>query len=134
MRSEFVLFLLVGVRLTLLADQPPGKSRLVGQIVSEVSAESLRAAVVKLASFKTRHTLSDTLSATRGIGAARRWIKSEFDRYARSASNMSVQYFSSTAAPSSRLPHPVNVVNVLAILQSGPGNGGISSEIGRAHV
>ncbi len=40
---------------------------------------------------------------------------------------MSVQYFSSTAAPSSRLPHPVNVVNVLAILQSGPGNGGISS-------
>ena len=129
MRSEFVLLLLVGVRLTLLADQPPGRSPLVGQIVSEVSAESLRATVEKLASFKTRHTLSDTLTNTRGIGAARRWIKSEFDRYARSASNMSVQYFPTTAAPSARLPHPVKVVNVLAILRSGasdPGNGGMS--------
>ena len=31
-----------------------------------------------LVNFGTRHTLSETESNTRGIGAARRWIKAEF--------------------------------------------------------
>ncbi|EDQ00820.1 Probable aminopeptidase fused to fibronectin type 3 domain [Shewanella benthica KT99] len=31
-------------------------------------------------SFGTRHTLSETESDTQGIGAARRWIKNEFER------------------------------------------------------
>mgnify|MGYP003902783019 CR=1 FL=1 len=34
--------------------------------------------IKKLVSFGTRHTLSDTLSNTTGIGAARRWIKKSF--------------------------------------------------------
>ena len=32
-------------------------------------------------SFGTRHTLSETASETRGIGAARRWIKAEFEKF-----------------------------------------------------
>jgi hypothetical protein len=126
LRSEFVLLLLVSLRLTLPAQEPPVRSGAAGQIVSEVSADSLRVTVEKLAGFGTRHTLSDTLSGTRGIGAARRWIKAQLDRYARSAPNMSVQYFPFTAPPSARLPHPVTVVNVLALLQPGPGDGGLS--------
>ena len=48
-------------------------------IIDAVSEERLRSDVKTLADFGTRHTLSDTLSETRGIGAARRWIKSQFE-------------------------------------------------------
>ena len=49
-------------------------------LVASVSQERLQATINKLASFGTRSTLSDTLSTTRGIGAARRWIFEEFRR------------------------------------------------------
>lgn len=48
-------------------------------IVQAVSAERIEKDITTLVNFGTRHTLSDTISKTRGIGAARRWIKSEFD-------------------------------------------------------
>ncbi|KKN37032.1 hypothetical protein LCGC14_0767540, partial [marine sediment metagenome] len=49
------------------------------KIIDSVSAERIEVDVSKLVSFGTRHTLSDTVSQKRGIGAARRWIKSEFE-------------------------------------------------------
>jgi acetylornithine deacetylase/succinyl-diaminopimelate desuccinylase-like protein len=49
-------------------------------MITEVKAESLKYTVES--SFGTRHTLSDTKSKTRGIGAAQQWVKSEFDKYA----------------------------------------------------
>ena len=52
-------------------------------VLSEISAKNIEATIRKLVSFGTRHTLSDTQSETRGIGAARRWIKSEFERYSK---------------------------------------------------
>ena len=45
----------------------------------EVSADSIERVLRHLVGFGT-HTLSDTISTTRGIGAARRWVKSEFER------------------------------------------------------
>ena len=53
------------------------------KIVREISASNIEATIKKLVSFHTRHSLSETESDTRGIGAARRWIKSEFERYSR---------------------------------------------------
>jgi Zn-dependent M28 family amino/carboxypeptidase len=52
------------------------------KMISEIKAESLENTVNKLVSFGTRHTLSDTKSKTRGIGAAQQWVKSEFEKYA----------------------------------------------------
>jgi len=49
-------------------------------IISDISADQLEKYVGKLVNFGTRHTLSDTVSDTRGIGASRRWIKKEFER------------------------------------------------------
>jgi hypothetical protein len=43
------------------------------KMITEVKAESLETTVKKLVSFGTRHTLSDTKSKTRGIGAAQQW-------------------------------------------------------------
>ena len=52
------------------------------KMVTEVKSENMEATVRKLVSFGTRHTLSETKSNIRGIGAAQRWVKSEFDKYA----------------------------------------------------
>ena len=62
------------------AQTPPQADLRMYDIVEGVSASRLETDIRKLADFGTRHTLSDTLSETRGIGAARRWIKSEFDK------------------------------------------------------
>ncbi|MEZ0129519.1 peptidase M28, partial [Flavobacterium sp. LBUM151] len=52
------------------------------KMITEIKADNLEATVQKLVSFGTRHTLSDTKSKTKGIGAAQQWVKSEFDKYA----------------------------------------------------
>lgn len=78
----------------------------------------MRRSVETLVGFGTRHSLSDTVSATRGIGAARRWIKSEFERYAQQArGRMDVAYDDAIVPPSTRVPHPLKIVNVIATLQ-----------------
>ena len=46
-----------------------------------VNADSLRAHLERITSFGTRHTYSDTLSETTGIGAARRWAFNRFQQW-----------------------------------------------------
>ena len=53
---------------------------LIFEIISKVSEDNLQKDIISLANFGTRHTLSDTLSKDRGIGAARRWIKNSFEK------------------------------------------------------
>ncbi len=48
--------------------------------VNEMSADSLHRSLDVLATFYTRNSASDTLSETRGIGAARRWAYREFEK------------------------------------------------------
>lgn len=88
------------------------------QMVNEVSSQNIEAIVRKLVSFKTRNTLSDTLSPTEGIGAARNWIKSEMERYA-AASNgrMKVEFDVFTQPAGGRFDQPTVLKNVLAILK-----------------
>lgn len=69
-----------------------------------------------LVSFGTRHTLSDTVSETRGIGAARRWIFDEFMRISEECGGcLDVFYVSGIVSGQQRIPNPVNVVNVVAV-------------------
>lgn len=69
----------------------------------------------KLVSFGTRHTLSDTVSTKRGIGAARRWIKEEFERISKENGNkLSVMYIADTVS-GTRIPKATHIVNVVAI-------------------
>lgn len=79
--SIIYLFLLVFIYNKNYAQTTTGDPE-IKKMVTEVKAENLEATVRKLASFGTRHTLSDTKSNTRGIGAAQRWVMSEFDKYA----------------------------------------------------
>ena len=57
------------------------------EIIDAISAQRLEKDVRTLVGFGTRHTLSDTLSEKRGIGAARRWIKKEFETISKDCGN-----------------------------------------------
>ncbi|WP_291866814.1 M28 family metallopeptidase [Maribacter sp.] len=87
-------------------------------IVNSVSAERIKNDVTTLANFGTRHTLSDTISKTRGIGAARRWIKKEFQKTGEDCNNcLEVTYQKNLVkkGENDRITKDVWVVNVLAI-------------------
>jgi hypothetical protein len=87
-------------------------------IVAAVSAARMEQDIRKLVSFGTRHTMSDTLSQTRGIGAARRWIYDEFQRISAACNQcLEVRYVSEIVKgnPQSRIREDINVVNVVAI-------------------
>ncbi|HBQ60657.1 MAG TPA: peptidase M28, partial [Balneolaceae bacterium] len=86
------------------------------QIGAATSAERIEADITKLVSFDTRHTLSDTTSETEGIGAARRWLKEEFERISADCGGcLEVFYVRDYVGGENRIPEPVEIVNVVAI-------------------
>lgn len=94
---------------------PAGDARL-HAIGTAPSADRIEADIRKLVSFGTRHTLSETESDTRGIGAARRWIFEEFQRISRACGGcLEVKYVTGTVSGETRIPDPVEVVSVIAI-------------------
>ena len=87
------------------------------KIVREISAPNIEATIRKLVSFETRHTLSETESETQGIGAARRWLKEEFERYSKaSGGRLQVEFDEFLQPETARVPQPVKIVNVVATL------------------
>ena len=87
-------------------------------IIDSISEDRIRNDVKKLADFGTRNTFSDTISETRGIGAARRWIKSEFDKISSDCNNCLNVFYQKdlvTKKMSNRVPKDAYVVNVVAI-------------------
>ncbi len=86
------------------------------QLAADVSAEQIEAYIQKLVSFGTRHTLSETESDTRGIGAARRWIAAEFERISADCGGcLDVVIVSDTVLGVRRIPEATEVVSVVAI-------------------
>ncbi len=87
-------------------------------IIDTISEERLKNDVKTLTDFGTRHTLSDTVSDTRGIGAARRWIKSQFDNISKDCNNCLEVFFQNNLVEkgtNQRIVEDVNVVNVVAV-------------------
>ncbi|SMC87157.1 M28 family peptidase [Cellulophaga tyrosinoxydans] len=87
-------------------------------IIESVSAERIKNDVKILTEFGTRNTFSDTISKTRGIGAARRWIKSEFENISKTCNsclNVFYQKDFVTTDMGSRIPKDAWVVNVVAV-------------------
>ena len=95
---------------------PPATQPLLYEIGTAPSATRIAADIRKLVGFGTRHTLSETKSDTRGIGAARRWIHAEFERIsAQCGGCLEVIDVSGTISGEERIPGPTEVVSVLAI-------------------
>lgn len=97
---------------------PAGTDPDIAEMVSSISQDKLKQLVAKLVSFGTRHTLSDTLSDSRGIGAARRWVRDELTRYAEAADGrMEVILDPYFIEPSRRIPDGIYLNNVMATLR-----------------
>jgi Zn-dependent M28 family amino/carboxypeptidase len=90
--------------------------------LTQVSAQRIQTTIEKLVSFQTRLTLSaqdpDSIKAGHGIGAAREWIKEEFERYSRDCGGcLDVKTDSFTEEPAERIPQPTVITNVYAVLK-----------------
>ncbi|MEO1096650.1 MAG: M28 family peptidase [Bacteroidota bacterium] len=97
---------------------PPAEDLRHYDIINAVSANRLETDITKLANFGTRHTLSDTLSNARGIGAARRWIKAEFEKISKDCNNcLEVSYLRNLVKGSTktRIPKDTEIVSVMAV-------------------
>jgi len=87
-----------------------------------ISAAQVQSDIEKLASFENRSTLSPqddkSIAAGRGIGAAREWIRSEFERYSRDCGGcLEVGTDTFTQPVGVRIPAPTVLTNVYAVLR-----------------
>lgn len=87
-------------------------------IIKDVSASRIESDVRTLANFGTRNTFSDTVSTKRGIGAARRWIKSELEQVSKDCKDCLDVYYQKdfvTTNDGERVPKDTWIVNVVAV-------------------
>lgn len=90
--------------------------------VRGISAARVQADVEKLVSFGTRNTLSEqdaaSIAAGHGIGAAREWIKSQFELYSKECGGcLEVKTDEFVQEPGARVPQPTPLTNVYAVLK-----------------
>ena len=104
------------------AQTVPGQEQaLLHRLGSEVRPERMRADIETMVGFGTRHTMSETRSDTRGIGAARRWAQAELEGVSRACNGCLTIVTPSDTVTGPRIPTPTEIVNVVAI-QRGAGD------------
>jgi hypothetical protein len=87
-------------------------------LLSQIDPNRIQATIEKLVSFGTRHTLSSQTDPARGIGAATSWVFEQMQGFAAASNgNMTVQQQSFVQPPSSRIPTPTEITNVIATLK-----------------
>lgn len=94
---------------------PSGDQPLLRVLAADVDAKGLESTIRSLVGFGTRHTLSDTQSDKRGIGAARRWTKARFEAISKDCGGCLTVETPSQVVTGRRIPKPTEVMNVLAI-------------------
>src|ERR1700688_1574728 len=109
-------------KLEATAVEPMAADARISAALQQVSAERIRANIEKLVSFGTRLTISpqdsDSIRAGRGVGAAREWIKSEFERYSKDCGGcLEVKTDTFTEPAADRIPQPTVITNVYAVLK-----------------
>jgi len=87
--------------------------QIISFIQNNVSADSLKAHILTLATFQNRNTASDTVSTTFGIGASRRWVYNQFQSISQASENRLIpSYFQFNRSICGVTQHR----NVLAVL------------------
>ncbi|KZC19590.1 peptidase M28 [Rhodanobacter denitrificans] len=111
----FILLAATGAGRAAQAPAAPREQPALHALAGAPSEAELRATIATLVGFGTRHTLSDTKSDTRGIGAARRWVKSRFEAIARDCGGCIEVVTPAQAFSGKRMPTPTEVMDVVAI-------------------
>ena len=113
-----IVCLCVYVSIIQLAAQKQKTNPEISKMVKEISAKSIESSILKLVSFGTRNTLSEQDNPTRGIGAARDWLFSEFQKISADCGGcLDVQKQTFLQPKANRIPEPTNLTNVYAILK-----------------
>jgi hypothetical protein len=94
----------------------------IDETIRQVSADHIRQTIEKLVSFGNRSTISpqdeESIKVGKGIGAAREWIKAEFERYSKECGGcLEVKTDAFTQQPADRIPKPTEITNVYAVLK-----------------
>jgi len=101
---------------SLAAQVPPSEDMRLYAIANATSAQRIGDDIATLVNFGTRHSLSDTQSASQGIGAARNWIKGEFEAISGDCGGcLEVTVIADTVSGGRRIPEPTEIVSVIAI-------------------
>jgi len=98
-----------------VAADEPGLQPDLSALGAKVSPQNLQATIAKLVAFGTRHTMSDTASPIRGIGAARRWVQSRFQSFNADCQGCLVIETPEQTVTGSRIPKPTVIQDVIAI-------------------
>jgi len=115
MRFLACLGLALSLAAPVAARQPPPVT--LQDLAVKVESARLSRTVDRLASFGTRHTLSDPVSTRRGIGAARRWLAGELQALTQIPGSRLVQFEDAfTAGPGPLLPARADLVNLGVLL------------------
>ena len=118
MRRTALLFLALCAMPAFAADPnlpAPREQAALHALADAPSEAELHATIEKLVGFGTRHTMSDTTSDTRGIGAARRWVKTRFEAISRECGGCIEVVTPSQTFTGKRSPQPTEVMDVVAI-------------------
>ncbi len=99
----------------------------IAEAIRQVSAGRIRQTIEKLVSFGNRSTISpqdeESIKAERGIGAAREWIKAEFERYSKECGGcLQVKSDTFIQQPTERIPKATEITNVYAVLRGADAN------------
>jgi Zn-dependent M28 family amino/carboxypeptidase len=94
----------------------------IADAIKQVSADRIQQTIEKLVSFGNRSTISpqdeESIKAGRGVGAAREWIKAEFERYSKDCGGcLEVKTDAFTEQPGDRIKNPTEITNVYAVLR-----------------
>lgn len=111
-------FILLFVPNGIAQQMPPQTDLRLYDIIQSVSADRIEKDIRALAGFGTRNTFSDTLSQTRGIGAARRYIKKQFEDISKECKGCLEVFYQKDFVKKAEGPRIVNdawIVNVVAI-------------------
>jgi Peptidase family M28 len=123
MKTLYATLVLAGSLLAQDGDPAPALLPDVKAAVDRVSREDIETTVRTLASFGTRHTLSETRSETRGIGAARAWLLARMEEIAAgSGGRMMAEAQKEMAPVGRRIREPTELWNVLGIIEGSDKN------------
>ncbi|WP_337040754.1 M28 family metallopeptidase [Emticicia sp. 17c] len=119
MRKTILFFSFISISLAAPAQKIINRDPQIEALINQVSSDSLRAYIDKLVSFGTRSTLSTTTDSKKGIGAARQWVLSKFQEFAKQSEGRMTAYLDTwTLQPDGkRVDKTIEIANVMATLK-----------------
>jgi len=121
-RDAAAALMLVAISCAAQSESKPVADPKIAAALQQISAQRIQANIEKLVSFGTRLTISaqdpTSIAAGHGIGAAREWIKAEFERYSKDCGGcLEVKTDGFTQEPAERIPQATELTNVYTVLK-----------------